>query len=200
MVEYNSERVRSAVQYLVDTPYFPHRVKGIRTAVLKPRSMPFKDDAECLNELLVVGRQSLQALENLIAVAERKRDTRTDYQREFMRAKRERERFVIELNQLDRSTSIGREERYRILQRWHADQERERNMFVEARCNKHRVDTGEEASSEDKSRFIKEFWAKVDMDLRRQVDMSRAAKNRRSKVRVVHNQSIAEAFARTLKK
>lgn len=127
MVHYDPNRARKAVQFLVDSSYFAHHVKKLRSTVVKPRALPFKDDAEPLNELLVVGRQSLQAMENLIKVAEVKRSDRNDYQRLFMAAKRQRDRKVLALEELLRERKISPEERVRCLQHqyevWHKERD-----------------------------------------------------------------------------
>lgn len=117
MIEYNAERVRQAVQFLVDSSYFMHHTKKLRSTVKKKRSMPFKDDAECLNELLVVGRQSEAAMEALIEVAAFKRPGRNDYQREFMAAKRRRDRKVLELEEALVGRPLGLDERNQVLLR-----------------------------------------------------------------------------------
>jgi hypothetical protein len=95
MLRYDIERARTAVQYLVDSPYFKHHVKRLRNVVSRPRALPFDGDSETLNELLVLGRQNLEAMENLISVAEFKRGAKGSYMSGFMRAKRERDRKLI---------------------------------------------------------------------------------------------------------
>lgn len=117
MIEYDAERVRQAVQFLVDSSYFMHHTKKLRSTVKKKRSLPFKDDAECLNELLVVGRQSEAAMEALIEVAAFKRPGRNDYQREFMAAKRRRDRKVLELEEALVGRQLGLDERNQVLLR-----------------------------------------------------------------------------------
>jgi hypothetical protein len=117
MVAYDLERARKAVQFLVDSSYFAHHIKKLRSTVHKPRSMPFKDDSEVLNELLTIGRQNLQAMENLIQVAEIKRDDRNAYQRQYMAAKRQRDRKVIELEEVMVGKRLSVDERAKVLLR-----------------------------------------------------------------------------------
>lgn len=150
MIEYNAERVRQAVQYLVDSSYFLHHTKKLRSTVKKKRSMPFKDDAECLNELLVVGRQSEPAMEALIEVAAFKRPGRNDYQREFMAAKRRRDRKVLELEEALVGRQLGLDERNQVLLRQYDIWNKEKADML-AKLGE--VDWAE------KNAAIKEFWS-----------------------------------------
>ena len=77
MIKFDVARARQAVQYLVDTNYFSHHLRKLRSTVEKPRALPFKGEAEVLNELLLIGRQNLDAMEKLVALAEFKRDDYT---------------------------------------------------------------------------------------------------------------------------
>lgn len=129
-MEYDLSRARRAVQYLVDSPYFHHHVKKLSTTVVKPRSMPFKDEAECLNELLAIGRQNEAAMRNLIEVAEAKRSDKNDYQRQYMAAKRKRDRKVIELEELMTGKKLTIDERTALVQRQYAVWAKERTQYL----------------------------------------------------------------------
>lgn len=162
---YDSQRALKALQYLIDTPYFPHRVRALRNAVVKPRRMPFKDDAEVLNELLVIGRQSLQSLENLIAVAERKRGTRNDYQREFMATKRRRERMAVRCEENRLSRKLTPNERYQYLAAITAKWNEERDMKVSKWAKKFSSSTGREPTNLEKFEYIKTYWDNVESQM-----------------------------------
>lgn len=127
MIHYDLERARKAVQFLVDSSYFAHHVTKLRTSVARPRSMPFKDKSEVLNELLVVGRQSVQAMENLIEVAEVKRGDRNEYQKNYMATKRRRERKIIEHAELMAGAKLPLSERVKVVRdqfaRWHREKD-----------------------------------------------------------------------------
>lgn len=127
-MKYDVDRARQAVQYLVDSSYFHHHLKKLRSTVEKPRALPFREDAEPLNELLIVGRQNLKAMENLISVAEAKRDDRNAYQRHFMAAKRQRDRKVIQFEELMAGQRFSLDERNKALLRqydiWNAEKEK----------------------------------------------------------------------------
>jgi sporulation protein YlmC with PRC-barrel domain len=156
MIEYNAERVREAVQYLVDSSYFLHHTKKLRSTVKKKRSMPFKDDAECLNELLVVGRQSEAAMEALIEVAAFKRPGRNDYQREFMAAKRRRDRKVLELEEALVGRPLGLDERNSVLLRqydiWNKEKGELLGKLGDAEWN-------------ERNSAIREFWVAKEKEI-----------------------------------
>ena len=130
MITYDPERARLAVQFLVDSPYFHQHVRKLRTTVSRPRALPFKDDSEPLNELLVIGRQNPAAMENLIEVAQVKRDDRNEYQRQYMAAKRQRDRKVILLEELLEGRKIPHDYRVRVLQRQYVVWNKERDQFI----------------------------------------------------------------------
>jgi hypothetical protein len=156
MIDYNAERVRQAVQYLVDSSYFLHHTKKLRSTVKKKRSMPFKEDAECLNELLVVGRQSEAAMEALIEVAAFKRPGRNDYQREFMAAKRRRDRKVLELEEALVGRVLGLDERNQVLLKQYDIWNKEKSAVLEV--------LGEVDWSE-RNAAIREFWTKKEAEI-----------------------------------
>lgn len=156
MIEYNAERVRQAVQYLVDSSYFLHHTKKLRSTVKKKRSMPFKDDAECLNELLVVGRQSEPAMEALIEVAAFKRPGRNDYQREFMASKRRRDRKVLELEEALVGRQLGLDERNQVLVRQYDIWNKEKAVML--------AQLGEVDWTE-RNAAIRDFWSKKEAEI-----------------------------------
>ena len=161
-ISYDLARAHKAVQYLVSTPYFPHRVRALRGNVSKPRRLPFKDDAEVLNELLHIGRQSLQAMENILAYAERFRDTRNDYQREFMRQKRHRDRLAVRVKELEIKKKLTPNERYQYLQEMYEKWNKERDEVVSKWERKFIGSTGRQPTHLEKFEYVKSYWDKVD--------------------------------------
>jgi hypothetical protein len=165
MIKHDVNRVKQAVQYLVDSSYFKHHVKKLRNAVEKPRSMPFKEDAEVLNELLLVGRQNREAMESLLSLANFKRDDHNEYQRKFMAAKRSREKRVLTIEQ----TMLGRdytfEEARAALARHYDVWNQEKEVHVAACRTAYLNQFGEEPSWQQRNQFIKDFWALKDMEL-----------------------------------
>lgn len=131
MVEYNLARAKQAVQYLVDSSYFRHHVTKLRNTVGKPRALPFRDDSEVLNELLVIGRQNLQAMENLISVAEFKRSNKNDYQREYMAAKRKRDRKVLTREELMSGRKLSQTDKTRVLKHQYTVWNKEKDALLQ---------------------------------------------------------------------
>jgi hypothetical protein len=153
MITYNHDKARQATQFLVDDSYFAGHVRKLRNYVQKPRSLPFKDEAECLNELLVIGRQSLQAMENLISVAEQKRDDRNEYQRKFMAKKRARDNIVIKVQELKLGKKLSLDERKDVLLVQYANWETEKDAEL-ARYP--------DATWEERNEIKRHFWDQID--------------------------------------
>jgi hypothetical protein len=156
MIRYDAARARQAVQFLVDSSYFHHHIKKLRNTVEKPRALPFKEDAEVLNELLVIGRQNVTAMENLIAVAEHKRGGKNDYQREYMAAKRKRDRKVIELEELMTGKKLSAETRVKVIQRQYVVWNRERDQYLS---------TKGDMSWLEKNEAIRSFWDRKEREI-----------------------------------
>jgi hypothetical protein len=176
MIRYNPARARDAVQFIVDSSYAVHHIKKLRTAVARPRSLPFKGEAEVLNELLVIGRQSRVAMENLIAMAEERRDTRNDYQRDYMAAKRQRERKVVQLETLLRGRPLSIDEAAQTIRKQQEVWRRERERALAGVTDWHA-----------KNATIADFWRKKDHELEELI-----AEAQRSVDRVVHRRTVVE--------
>lgn len=149
MITYDKLRAKAAVQFLVDSSYFRHHVTKLRNTVEKPRALPFKDEAEALNELLVIGRQNLAAMENLISVAEYKRSNKNDYQREYMAAKRQRDRKVLLLEELMSGKPVAKEHRAAVLEHQYKVWNKERDALLKRNAN---------ADWTMRNKLIKNFW------------------------------------------
>lgn len=156
MVQYDKARAKAATQFLVDSSYFHHHVKKLRSSVVKPRSMPFKDDAEVLNELLVIGRQNESAMENLIAVAEYKRGGKNEYQREYMAAKRKRDRKVLALEEAMTGKELGVEAKAKVLRKQYAVWNKERDAFLKPLAG---------LSWTERNERIRTFWERKEAEI-----------------------------------
>jgi len=156
MIRYDAARARQAVQFLVDSSYFHHHIKKLRNTVEKPRALPFKEDAEVLNELLVIGRQNVTAMENLIAVAEFKRGGKNDYQREYMAAKRKRDRKVLELEELMTGKKQPKDVQAKTLKRQYEVWNREREQYLATKGDMPWV---------EKNEAIRAFWDRKEHEL-----------------------------------
>ncbi len=161
MIEYDLKKAKKAVQYLVNTTYFGHHLRKIRSSVAKPRAMPFKDEAECLNELLRIGRQNLTAMENLIEVAQFKRDPKINYQKEFMAAKRQREFLAVRLEEMLQGTKMTLDERRMFLLKQTETWNKEKAQYL-AKMG--------DISWTDKNKAIREFWTQREQDLRQLIE------------------------------
>ena len=153
MITYNHDRARLAVQFLVDDSYFAGHVRKLRNFVQKPRAMPFKEESEVLNELLTIGRQNLQAMENLISIAEQKRDDRNDYQRRFMAKKRARDSIVVKVQELKLGKKLSLDERKDVLLVQYANWETEKEAEI-ARYP--------DATWEERNEIKRQFWDQID--------------------------------------
>ena len=165
MIHYDMKRMRQAVQLLVDTPYFRHHLVKLRSTVLKPRALPYKDKLEVLNELLIVGRQSIEAMENLIQVAEFKRTDRNDYQRVFMANKRKREKKLIALIQARTGQKLSLDERLAALAAYAEAWRAEKEQFLQ---------TLGAMTWEDKNMHTIAFWQLIDDELDAAINDSKA--------------------------
>lgn len=155
-MNYDLDRARKAVQYLVDSSYFLHHLKKLRSTVEKPRALPFREEAEVLNELLIIGRQNLKAMENLIKVAEAKRDDRNSYQRQFMAAKRQRDRKVIQLEELMAGQRLSLGERHKALLRQYDIWNKEKDKHIA---------TMPGLSWGERNERIRAFWARKEAEV-----------------------------------
>lgn len=189
MIEYDLAKARLAVQFLVDSSYFHHHIKKLRTTVEKPRSMPFKDDAEVLNELLVIGRQNVAAMENLIGVAEFKRSDKNEYQRNYMAAKRQRDRKVYELEELMTGKALSQDARTKVLSRQYEVWNKEKTAYLKAQ--------GELAWSE-RNEATRQFWERKEHELDALIVEAKANGPIKRKYRVVVDKEPKTAFGKAL--
>lgn len=166
-VEYDIPRATAAVQFLVDDPYAVARYKALRKAITQPRRLPYKDDAEVLNELIKTGRQSPVALEKLIAVVEFKRNFNdTSYMATFMAESRRRVKEALFVQQTVAGVTFSHEERYEAERKVKAQWTTEKYSFMEEALLEYQAATGEDKLPHDqKLELSKAFWAKVDAEL-----------------------------------
>jgi hypothetical protein len=173
MLHYDIGRAKQAVQFLVDSPYVKHHVKRLHNVVQRPRALPFTGDAEPLNELLVIGRQSTQALENLLAVVENKREQRPGYMAAFMAAKRARERKLVDIEELLLARKLTLDERMALIRATQARWANEKKAHIERCCTEYREQIGREPQWLQRNQFIKDFWMHKDMELDTMLDRTK---------------------------
>jgi len=189
MIQYDLARAKMAVQFLVDSSYFHHHVKKLRNTVEKPRSMPFKEEAEALNELLVIGRQNIAAMENLITVAEVKRSDKNDYQRQYMAAKRKRDRKVFELEELMSGRPLNQTTRTKALKHQYAVWNKERDQFLASK---------KDMAWAQKNEALRGFWERKEAELDALIAEAKASGPVKRKYRVVVEQQPKTEFGKTL--
>jgi hypothetical protein len=165
MIEFDPNRARTAVQFLVDCGALPQYTKGLRTNVKRPRAYPYKDDAEPLNELLKIGRQDMQVFENLLALAEVKVGSRNDYQRHYVAARRARERMALRLEALIAGKALNADEKRECLYRFYQQWNKDKADYITNREAEFVAEFDQEPSWQAKNTFAAEFWAQVDTEL-----------------------------------
>lgn len=165
MLNYDINRAQQAIQFLVDSPYVKHHVKRLRNVVKRPRAMPFNGEAEALNELLVIGRQNTQALENLLEVVDHKRQEKPPYMAAFMAAKRARERKVVQIEELLIGRKLTLDERLHLIRVVRSRWAREKAAHIERCADEYRNQIGTEPKWLQTNQFIKDFWMLKDIEL-----------------------------------
>jgi hypothetical protein len=189
MIAYDLPRAKQAVQFLVDSSYFHHHIKKLRTTVAKPRALPFKDDAEVLNELLVIGRQNEQAMENLIAVADLKRGGKNDYQREYMAAKRQRDRKVLLLEELMTGKKLDNAQKLATLRRQYEVWNKERDEYLKGKG---------ELPWLQRNESIRAFWGRKEREIEVLIEEAKASGPIKRKYRVVVERQPKTNFGKAL--
>lgn len=165
MLMYDVERAQNAVQFLVDSPYFLHHVRKLRNVVKRPKALPFKGETESLNELLIIGRQNVSAMENLIDVADFKRKAKTPYMNAFMAAKRARERKVMEVEEVSLGRKLTLDERIALIRGTRERWRKERDLHIESCNSQYKLSFGREPNWQQHNQFIKDFWMLKDVEL-----------------------------------
>ena len=177
MIEYDVTRAKQAIQILVHVSHFDDYVKTLYKNVSRPRALPYKDELEVLNELLIIGRQNIKALENLVEVAAYKRpeptDKKNEYQREFMAAKRSRDKALCLLEETITGKKLTLEKRRLLLlkqyQRWNAEKEKHLSL-----CG--------DISWAERNAVIKDFWYSKDLEIAKAQKEALAKKPTKNKV------------------
>jgi hypothetical protein len=164
-MDYDVHRAKLALEFLTATPYFTHYTKRLKALLARPRALPYRDEAEPLNELLVIGRQSPQALDNLLDAVQFKRSDRSSYQREYMAAKRARERKAIQLESLLRGRDLTLDERQQSLLKQYEIWNKEKEQFLTDRATEHQAEFGEAPDWMARNAYTKHFWEIKDAEL-----------------------------------
>ena len=165
MLKYNVKRATDAVQYLVSYRYAVAKVKRLRAYVTRPRALPFEGEEDVLNELLLIGRQDMHAMENLIALAMFKRPTNNEYQAAYMATTRRRAKLVVTIEEMKTGRSISVDEANQLCLDMADKWQQEQDVHV-ANCIKEYIKTHDkEPGWEQKNAFKRDFWETKDMHL-----------------------------------
>lgn len=165
MLKYDVRKTVVAVQFLVDDSFYTRHVRRIYSCVERPKTLPFRGSSECLNELIIVGRQSKDALGSLLALADFKRDTHNDYQREFMATKRKRQARYITITEKTNKTQLSLTERRHLLIDQQKVWDAQRDEYVATNSALYKEKYGEEAGWTQMNAMKREFWMVLDAQL-----------------------------------
>jgi hypothetical protein len=164
VVIYNLKKAKKAIEFLVEAAHYESYKVSMKKIIAKPRALPYRDDKEVLNELIVIGRQSMLAFNNLLEVVEHKRSTpeerKNEYQKEFMAAKRRRDSAFIKLCELEKGKRLGIDERHNLLVTQHKKWEHDKLEYIALHGD---------VSWKDRNVLINQFWETKDEELAQQI-------------------------------
>lgn len=155
--------VKTAVEYLIDTKRYVEQKKYVLETIHNwpKRQIVFAGEDAPMNALVSLGLDSDEALVNVFALIERKRKTvpnskKMDYQRDYMRQRRQRIVKAIRLEEIVRGKKMGDNERTAYSATLLADWTKRR----EAAIAKH-----PEASWKERNEIAAAFWESLDKQL-----------------------------------
>lgn len=125
-MHYDVNRAKSALNRLVDSPYYSQTWRKIEAATRHKNTGMFAGKDEDLNELVSIGVQNRKALSNLKKILFSKIKTKNDYMRDFMMRKRRREALAILVRQKINGSHMDLQERAAFLRMKHAQWEAEK--------------------------------------------------------------------------
>jgi hypothetical protein len=198
----DKSRVVEGLKLLIHAKDYNKRVRQIGEIIADWDDTPmlFAGALEPLNALIDVGLVNRAALDRMLDLATNKRREipaakRVDYQRDLMRAKRERLYRAIELEELVRGSKLKGDAKKKYMHDTQAMWMSERNRFIASKGN---------LTWKERNAAANEYWAQVDERLdkdlaeARQVLEHKPVKRRRV-VRVERSQlptTLSRAFAR----
>lgn len=155
--------IAEALNYLLEMDRPGAAITQIRNAVRDWQTKPimFAGHLEPLNALLNLGLYDAAAMDRVLAIAEdRLKDQpgerRKDYQRELMRARRQRQYLAIRLKELESGREISGEERKQYMvevqRRWMS----ERNKMLKEHPT---------ADWDERNVLIEKFWTDIERRL-----------------------------------
>ena len=155
--------VKMAVEYLIETKRYVEQKKYVLETVnnWSKRQIRFMGEDAALNPLVDLGLDSSEALQNIFALIERKRRTvptakKMDYQRDYMRQRRQRIMKGIKLEEIVRGKRMTDTERTAYSATLLAGWTKRREELI----TKH-----PEASWKERNELVGQFWESVDKQL-----------------------------------
>lgn len=155
--------IKTAVECLIKTNRYIEQKKYVAETVdgWSKRQIHFAGDDEPLNALVELGLESQEALANVFALIERKRRTiptakKMDYQRDYMRQRRNRITVATKLEQIVSGKKMNAEERAAFAATLMADWTKQR----EAELAKYPT-----ADWKERNEIVGRFWEAIDTRL-----------------------------------
>jgi hypothetical protein len=155
-MEYNVERAKVAINYLLTQKYYAQLWRKIVAASQKPNLNSFEGEQETLNELVLIGFQNKKALDNLYEVIKSHRSDKADYQREFMATKRRRDAKAVRVEELITNKKLSHEERRLFLLERYSSWNKGRDEVIAQY---------DELTWDQRNEIIKEYWVLIDQGL-----------------------------------
>lgn len=161
------DKVTAAVNHLITEQHYAKRAHQIVDLVESWEDSPrvFAGDLAVLNVLVDLGVANRPALDAMFHLAEARRKNlpiarRVDYQRELMRAKRERLAFAVEIDEIKRGKPYTTEVREKLKRDTQKHWMAERNAYLKAIGPMTWKETNE---------ATQRFWAQLDAKLRKEL-------------------------------
>lgn len=155
--------VKSAVESLIETKRYVEQKKYILETIANwpKRQIRFAGDDEPLNVLVDLGLESQEALTNVLALVERKRretptSKKMDYQRDYMRQRRQRIVKAIKLEEIVRGKKLDETARAAYSATVMAQWTKQREEAIAKKPN---------ATWKERNEIAAQFWQKVDEQL-----------------------------------
>lgn len=155
--------VKTAVEYLIETKRYVEQKKYVLETISNwpKRQIRFAGEDAPMNALVELGLESAEALTNVFGLVERKRRTvpnskKMDYQRDYMRQRRQRIVKAIKLEEIVRGARMTDAERTAYSSATLAEWTKQREAVIA----KH-----PEASWKERNQIAGQFWETVDKQL-----------------------------------
>jgi hypothetical protein len=153
--------LKQAVEMLIASDEYSSIRREVVDMVSSDRPKRFADNLETLNSLIELGKDSMEALNNVFSLIERKRRERpsvrkSDYQRDYMRQRRKRIAKAVELESIMRGKAMSPDEKSSFIAAISADWMTKRDKALAQHP---------EANWTERNRISGDFWQYIDSQL-----------------------------------